>query len=103
VRTIGAVVLVVVAGGGFMYVHAAGPTTQYRTAAATLGTIEQTLTLTGNLSPISQSDVNFQVSGTVTAVDVSAGQTVIAGQVLATVDGATLQASLVQAQAALAA
>ncbi len=102
-RTLGGVALVVVAGGGYMYVHAAAPSTQYRTAAATLGTIEQTLALTGNLSPISQSDVNFQVSGTVTAVDVSAGQTVTAGQLLATVDGSTLQASLVQAQASLAA
>ncbi|MDX6338741.1 MAG: HlyD family secretion protein, partial [Streptosporangiaceae bacterium] len=102
-RATGIVVLVAVAGGGYMYVHAASPTTQYRTAAATLGTIEQTLALTGNLSPVSQSNVNFQVSGTVTAVDVSAGQTVTAGQVLATVDSTALQASLVQAQDTLAA
>lgn len=34
----------------------------------------------------SPSNLNFQVSGTVTTIDVSTGQTVIAGQVLATVD-----------------
>jgi macrolide-specific efflux system membrane fusion protein len=103
VLTIGGVALVVAAGGGYMYVHAGSTATQYRTAAVTLGTIQQTLSLTGNLSPISQSNVNFQVSGTVTAVDVTTGQTVTAGQVLATVDGTALQSALTQAQATLAA
>ncbi len=103
VLTAGGLALVIVAGGGYMFVHAGSATTQYRTATATLGTIQQTLSLTGNLSPISQSNVNFQVSGTVTAVDVSVGQTVTAGQVLATVDASTVQSALTQAQATLAA
>ena len=103
VLTIGGMALVVAAGGGYMYVHAGSAATQYRTATVSLGTIQQTLSLTGNLSPISQSNVNFQVSGSVTAVNVSVGQTVIAGQVLATVDGTALQSALTQAQATLAA
>jgi multidrug efflux pump subunit AcrA (membrane-fusion protein) len=101
--SIGGVVLVAIAGGGFAYVHAGSDPTQYRTTTVTVGTIEQTLSLTGNLSPISQANVNFQVSGTVTGLDVSAGQTVTAGQVLATVDDSTMQAALTQAQASLAA
>src|ERR1035437_8031732 len=103
VLTIGGVALVVAAGGGYMYVHAGSTATQYRTATVALGTIQQTLSLTGNLSPISQSNVNFQVSGSVTAVNVSVGQTVTAGQVLATVDGTTMQSALTQAQASLTA
>jgi multidrug efflux pump subunit AcrA (membrane-fusion protein) len=101
--TVGGLALVIVAGGGYMFVHAGSSTTQYRTASVTLGTIQQTLSLTGNLSPISQSNVNFQVSGTVTAIDVSLGQTVTAGQILATVDASTMQSALTQAQATLAA
>ena len=103
VLTIGGLALIVVAGGGYAYVRAGSAATQYRTATVMLGTIQQTLSLTGNLSPISQSNVNFQVSGTVTAVDVSVGQTVTSGQVLATVDASTLGSALTQAQATLAA
>ena len=103
VLSIGAVALVVAAGGGVMYVRAGSTAPQYRTATVTLGTIQQTLSLTGNLSPVSQSNVNFQVSGTVTAVEVSVGQTVTAGQVLATIDPTTAQSALTQAQASLAA
>ena len=99
-----AVAVVLAAGAvGLMYAHGSTAAPQYRTTSATLGTIKQTLSLTGNLTPIAQSNLNFQVSGTVTAVDVSVGQAVTAGQVLATVDPATLQATVTQAQANLTA
>ena len=42
------------------------------------------------------------MSGRVTAVDVTAGQTVTAGQALATIDDTSLSAALAQAQANLA-
>jgi len=94
-------VVALAAGGLVMYARGGAASVQYRTAAATLGTVEQTLSLTGNLSSVSQANVNFQVSGTVTSVAVTAGQSVTAGQVLATIDATTSQASLTQAQAAL--
>ncbi len=96
-------VVIVAALFGVMYVRGSSAAPTYRTAAATLGTIRQTLSLTGNLTPVAQSNVSFQVSGTVTAVDVSVGQQITAGQVLATVDPTALQASLTQAQANLSA
>ena len=96
-------VVIVAALGGVMMVRGSSAAPTYRTTAAVLGTIRQTLSLTGNLSPIGQSNVSFQVSGTVTAVDVTVGQQVTAGQVLATVDPGTLQATLAQAQANLTA
>jgi multidrug efflux pump subunit AcrA (membrane-fusion protein) len=71
--------------------------------AAALGTIRQAVAASGTIEPASQDAVSFQVTGLVTAVNVSAGQTVQAGAVLATVDSATLQAGLAEAQATLAA
>jgi macrolide-specific efflux system membrane fusion protein len=103
IAVITALVVAVAAVGGFMYTRGSTAAPQYRTAAAALGTIRQTLSLTGNLAPVAQSNLNFQVSGTVTAIDVSAGQTVIAGQVLATVDPSALQTTLTQDQANLTA
>jgi multidrug efflux pump subunit AcrA (membrane-fusion protein) len=103
IAVITALVVAVAAVGGFMYTRGSTAAPQYRTAAAALGTIRQTLSLTGNLAPVAQSNLNFQVSGTVTAIDVSAGQTVTAGQVLATVDPSTLQTILTQDQANLTA
>ena len=60
------------------------------TVPVTTGTIQQTVTSSGTIEPASQASLNFAVSGTVTAVDVKAGQTVTAGQVLATVDTTAL-------------
>jgi multidrug efflux pump subunit AcrA (membrane-fusion protein) len=55
----------------------------------------------GTLEPATQASLNFAVSGTVTAVDVKAGQKVTDGEVLATVGTTALQADVDSAQAAL--
>ena len=60
------------------------------TVPVTTGTIQQTVASSGTIEPASQANLNFAVSGTVTAVNVKAGQTVTAGQVLATVDTTAL-------------
>ena len=69
------------------------------TVPVTTGTIQQTITSSGTIEPASQATLNFAVSGTVTGVDVKAGQTVTAGQVLATVDTTALTDELSAAQA----
>ena len=69
------------------------------TAPVTTGTIQQTVASSGTLEPASQATLNFAVSGTVTGVDVKAGQTVTAGQVLATVDPTALTEDVNAAQA----
>ncbi|HZM54162.1 MAG TPA: biotin/lipoyl-binding protein, partial [Acidimicrobiales bacterium] len=79
-----------------------GITTSTTVQTVSTGTITQTVSSTGTIEPASQANLNFAVSGRVNAVDVTAGQTVTAGQALATVDGTTLAASLAQAQATLA-
>ena len=73
------------------------------TVPVTTGTIQQTITSSGTIEPASQANLNFAVSGTVTAVDVRAGQTVAAGQVLATVGTTALSEEVSAAQAQLTA
>lgn len=80
---------------------APGLTVTTVTVAAKTGTISQTVASSGTLEPASQSDENFAVSGTVTAVNVKAGQTVTAGQVLATVDTTALSEDVNAAEAQL--
>jgi membrane fusion protein, macrolide-specific efflux system len=71
------------------------------TTPVTTGTIQQTVTSSGTIEPASQANLNFAVSGLVTAVNVKAGQTVTAGQVLATVDTTALTEEVNAAQAQL--
>jgi macrolide-specific efflux system membrane fusion protein len=108
VRAVAGLVLVGIVGAGvywfgFRDEEASAATTEPTTSAvaASLTTIEQSVTGTGTLTPTVQEDVSFAVSGTVTSVDVAAGQTVTAGQQLATVDTLTLNADLLAAQADL--
>lgn len=67
----------------------------------TRGTITQTVATSGTLQPANQANLDFGVSGTVTAVDVKAGQVVTVGQVLATVGTTALSSDVSAAQAQL--
>jgi macrolide-specific efflux system membrane fusion protein len=102
---IGAAAVVIVGGGlglGFGLTGGSTPiglSETSETVAVTTGTIKQTVAASGTIEPASQADLNFAVSGTVDAVDVKAGQTVTAGQVLATVGTAALQDDVNAAQA----
>jgi membrane fusion protein, macrolide-specific efflux system len=82
---------------------ATGLTVTTTTVSATTGTIQQTVPSSGTLEPASQASLNFAVSGTVTGVNVKAGQTVTAGQVLATVNTTALSEEVTAAQAQLTA
>jgi macrolide-specific efflux system membrane fusion protein len=107
---IGGAIAVVVIGGGATWaaLSFSASSAQAQTepgsasVAASLQTLEKTVDATGTLAPAVDEDVDFAVAGTVTAVNVSAGATVNAGDVLATVDTLTVQADLLEAQATLA-
>lgn len=106
-RTITAVVLVGLIGAGVWWfgirdASAASAAPVTRTVAASLTTMQKSVSGSGTLTPSVQQDVSFDVSGTVTAVPVAVGQTVTAGQTLATVDTLQLNADLLQAKATLA-
>lgn len=66
------------------------------------GTFGETVSADGTVAAADTEDLSFSSAGTVTAVNVSAGDTVVAGQVLATLDSAELAADLADAEASLA-
>ncbi|HKC19986.1 MAG TPA: biotin/lipoyl-binding protein [Candidatus Dormibacteraeota bacterium] len=65
-------------------------------------TVTASVTGSGNVEPVQQANVNFKVPGTLTAIDVTVGDHVSAGQTLATIDSSAEQTALDQAQANLA-
>ncbi|MHB1019259.1 MAG: efflux RND transporter periplasmic adaptor subunit [Coriobacteriia bacterium] len=98
------VALVLVAGSAY-YGYAAsvgeeGPEVQ--TAVVAPGTIQSTVPAEGRIS-VETRDLFFAVPGVVADVSVKPGDTVAAGQVLATLSGAKADVQVAQAQAALAA
>ncbi|MGV8966026.1 MAG: efflux RND transporter periplasmic adaptor subunit [Cellulomonas sp.] len=100
-------ILVAVAGVYWFGIRDASATTATpaatsRSVAAILTTMEKSVAASGTVTPTVQEDVNFESSGTVTAVAVAAGQTVTVGQTLATIDTLHLNADLLAAKATLA-
>jgi RND family efflux transporter MFP subunit len=103
-----AIVVVVLAGaGGLIYWLTSGPSSPTglvvttETVPVTTGTIQQTVASSGTIQPASQASLNFAVAGTVTAVNVKAGQTVTNGQVLATLNTTALAEQVAAAEAQL--
>lgn len=101
------VALVVIAGGWLLVTNGGGAsssaaTTTTQLVAATKGPIGNTVSAEGTIAALQTANLSFPSSGTVTAVNVKAGDTVTAGQVLATLDSSQLAASLSSAQANLA-
>ncbi len=76
-----------------------GLSTTTVTVPVTTGTIQETVASSGTIEPASQANLNFAVSGAVTAVNVKTGQSVTAGEVLATVDTTALSDEVSAAQA----
>jgi macrolide-specific efflux system membrane fusion protein len=73
--------------------------------AVQLGTVQTSVSGSGNLTPVAQVDVNFDsgvTSNRLTEIDVKIGDKVVAGQVLGKVDDKTLQTALTSAKASLA-
>lgn len=100
-----AVLLVVAVGVVWVWRSRSAATTTAapRTVTVQHGTVEQSVSATGTIIPATESDLAFQASGTVTSVPVAVGQTVTAGQTLATLDPSTLQQQVNLAQASVSA
>ncbi len=80
----------------------ASPAPAQMTAPVQRGDVEETVLATGTLKPVRLVAVGAQVSGRITAVKVSAGQSVRAGELIAEIDSVTQRNSLRTAEAALA-
>jgi multidrug efflux pump subunit AcrA (membrane-fusion protein) len=95
--------IVVVAGGTAVGVGlSAGGGPRYRLARVTTGSPTAELAAIGTIVPVDQASVTFGVSGTVASVAVASGDRVTAGQTLATLVSAPLQAAVDRAQSELA-
>ena len=96
----GVVVVLAAAGAGIWATRGSAPSTPtFQLVAAASSTLRQTVSSTGTIEPAQQANLNFAASGQVTAVDVTVGQKVKAGKVLAKVSSAALSASVAQAEA----
>ena len=98
---IGAVIVIAAAVGGYFIYRSRQP--HYVFATATQGGIVQQVLATGNVQSPTTINLSFQNSGKLTALNVSTGDSVRAGDVLAREDASVLQAELVQGQANVAA
>ena len=105
---VGGIVLIVLLIGGASLitnmqrasgVQAVGSTIS--TVAVTRGSISQTASGSGSITADQTLDLAFQSTGVVKEVKVKIGDTVKQGQVLATLDDATLQSKVADAQASI--
>ena len=100
-----AAIVIVAAGGVGAWLFArsgSSATATNQLVPASLTTMRLTASSTGTIEPATTATLSFGSSGQVTAVKVGVGQKVTAGQTLATMNSASLQASLASAQASLA-
>lgn len=98
-----AVAVLVIAGTVAVRTNAtASPIDTYRTTVVTNGSVEQRLDLTCSVQRVNQASQSFAVSGTVSSVSVAVGDTVTAGQTVATLDPKPLNTAVTMAKAALA-
>ena len=93
--------------GGGHGVRLVGPPSQAqetttRTVTAEKGVVQSTVSGDGSLQPATQADVNFQTSGTLENLYVSAGQQVYQGELLAELNPQQAEVGVQQANASLA-
>jgi HlyD family secretion protein len=90
------IILLIVVGGIVLARRDSG---KYQFVTVTKGSITQVVSVTGNTTPVQSLDLSFQSGGTIAAVYKNAGDNVVAGSDLVSLDTRNLQAQLAQAQA----
>jgi multidrug efflux pump subunit AcrA (membrane-fusion protein) len=99
--------VVLIGSAGLAYGAVSGSASSARSNSRTVtvlrGSISQTVSATGNLQPATPVNVNFQTSGTITEIDVTAGEQVTAGEVLARLDATQAVTNVAVAKLNLAA
>ncbi len=94
-------IIIVIALVLFFILHKGSPSANPTVATVTQGNVVQSVVLSGRTKSASAVDLGFASQGRVSAVNVSEGDKVHAGDVLATLDYSDLSASLKNAKAAL--
>jgi len=99
-RVLTVALVVAVAVVAVVLTRPSGPA--YRTAVVSRGDAVATLAEVGTVTPVQQANLTFTTGGKVGAVNVTVGQQVSAGQVVASLDPSTLESAVVSAAAGLA-
>jgi len=97
--TIWIIIIVAIIGGVVWYVKSRAPKTTYTTADVTKGNLAQTVSETGTIKTVNQTDLSFKTSGRVINLYGDVGDTIKQGQLLARLDTGILGSQLKQAQA----
>lgn len=95
------VILIIIAFGYNYYKKAAISSAEYVTAKVERGNLEQTVSATGTIKPLSEVELNFKNAGKIVAINAQKGDKVKEGDVLAKQDDVSFQISVQQAQANL--
>lgn len=101
---IASAIIAIIVISGVYYAFAAGNSSSsstYTLSPASLGTIRQTVTGSGQVAAQNQIDITSEVSGTVLSVNVSVGQKVSTGQLIATLDSRDAAIELESARIAM--
>ncbi len=98
----GAALAAVGATGLVMANTSSAADSRWVTTTATTGDVTQTYLTTGSITRKNTAEASFAADGTVNSVKVSVGDTVDAGQVLATLDTRALRLALLQAETTVA-
>jgi len=93
-------ILIVALGiGGFYYQKSKKPKVEYTTVLVERGDVEETVSVTGEVTPPEQVNLSFEAaSGRITGIFVSLGESVTEGQKIATIDQGTFDEQLKQAE-----
>jgi len=97
------IVMIILVIGGYWYYHSThiATATTYTVKPVTFGTVQTTVSGTGQVASTQELAIDPQVSGTVLTVNVKDGDTVTKGEVLATLDSTNAYYSLENAKIAL--
>ena len=97
-RIIWIIIIIAVIAGGYYLLRPKPPVTTYTTADVTRGNLAQTVSETGTIKTVNQTDLSFKISGRVTNLYADVGDKITTGELLARLDMGTLGAQLAQAQ-----
>ena len=98
------IILIAIAGTAFGYYvfgQSGKTSSQFKTTEITRGNLENTISASGTLSPVTTVEIGTQVSGTIAEVFVDFNDEVTEGQLLAVLDTVVLKSSILDAEANL--
>lgn len=99
-KTIIAMIFLALVGGGW-YWHRKSSAPTYETTLVERGTVRKTVSANVSLVADTEIDLNFETTGRIKAIAVKKGDDVSEGEVIATLDSASVSEGVARAQAAL--